>query len=77
MADQATLLALDPICGTDLAAGQIAATYTYIGQTYSFCCKECRDLFAHAPEVYVADLAHEVRQCVGLRCPLLRSAGRP
>lgn len=65
---------MDPICGMDLQANQIAATYAYMGQTYSFCCVECRDLFAHNPEKCVVCLAHEPRWCVGLRCPFLRSS---
>ncbi len=73
MADQAVAV-LDPICGADLQVDRVTATFTYLGRTYSFCCKECRDLFARAPERYVAYLAHELRQSVGLRCPLVRSA---
>ena len=35
----------DPICGMWLEAGQVAATFSFIGWTYGFCSEECRDLF--------------------------------
>jgi YHS domain-containing protein len=62
--------AFDPICGMWLSTDEIAITFTYLGQTYAFCCVECRDLFARSPEIYVASLAHEPRRSAGHRCPL-------
>jgi YHS domain-containing protein len=60
---------LDPICGTRLLSEEIWATYTYIGQEYSFCCKECYDLFRRSPEYFIALLAHNDRGNCGIRPP--------
>jgi YHS domain-containing protein len=68
------LLVFDPICGMWLSPGEIAARFTYLGQTYCFCCEECRKLFSHSPELYVAILAHEPGSSAGYRCPCRRRA---
>jgi len=62
----------DPICGMWLRAGDVAVTFTFVGHTYAFCCTECRDLFARAPEVHVSHLAHEPHACAGHLCPFKR-----
>ncbi len=72
MTNPTTVLAFDPICGMWLEADQIAATHTYLGQTYSFCCEECHDLFVRAPESHVIRLAHEPGHSIGHRCPAQR-----
>lgn len=64
-----SLPAFDPICGMWLRTDQVAVEYEYFGQTYAFCCKECSDLFARAPEDHVTRLAHEPRSSAGHRCP--------
>lgn len=61
--------AFDSICGMWLEPDQIAVTFTYLGHTYGFCCKECRDLFASDPEAHVTHLAHEPYRSAGHRCP--------
>ncbi len=68
------LLVFDPICGMWLDADEVAGTFTYLGQTYIFCCAECRDLFARSPEIHMARLAHEPHQSAGHRCPFQRQA---
>ena len=65
---------LDPICGMRLAPSQVAVTFTYLGQSYAFCCAECRDLFARRPEVHVVRLAHEPDESAGHNCPYRRKA---
>jgi YHS domain-containing protein len=62
-------LLFDPICGMWLEPSKVATTYTYLHVTYVFCCCECRDLFARAPEFYVVQLAHEPGVSAGHRCP--------
>lgn len=62
----------DPICGMLLDIAEVASTYTYLAQTYGFCCTECRDLFVRSPEIHVAHLAHEPHQSAGHRCPFQR-----
>jgi YHS domain-containing protein len=62
-------LLFDPICGMWLEPCQVASTYIYLRVTYVFCCCECRDLFAQAPEVYVVQLAHDPRGSAGYLCP--------
>ena len=72
MEEATRVLALDPICGMWLEPRQIAASYAYLGRTYYFCCLECRDMFAAAPERHVIRLAHEPTEDAGHRCPHLR-----
>ncbi len=43
----------DPVCGTELMPGQEEAEMQYRGQTYHFCSRECRDLFAKNPTDYL------------------------
>lgn len=69
-------LVFDPICGMWLAPDEVLATWTFLGHTYSFCCAECRDLFARVPEKHVSRLAHEPDLCAGHLCPLQRQAAR-
>jgi YHS domain-containing protein len=54
-----TVLLPDPVGGIWLRAESAATTFTFLGQTYAFCCTECRDLFSRCPELYIAQLAHE------------------
>lgn len=62
----------DVICGMWLKTAQVATTYTYLGQTYAFCCQECCDIFARVPEAHVVRLAHEPSSSAGHRCPYQR-----
>jgi len=64
----------DPICGMWLEAGQVAATFTFIGWTYAFCCEECRELFAQKPDVHVIRLAQDPEASFGHWCPFLRQS---
>ena len=64
----------DPICGMLLTESQVVTTYHYIGQTYRFCCTDCHDLFASAPERYTVQLAHEREGHCGYPCPQQRTA---
>jgi len=59
-----------------LEVGQVAATFTFIGWTYAFCCEECRDLFARKPDVYVTWLAQDPEASFGHWCPFLRQSAR-
>ena len=68
--------AFDPICGMWLEPDQIAVTYTYLGQTYGFCCNECCEIFARVPEAHIVRLAHEPTNSAGHRCPFQRPANR-
>ena len=69
MASQSPVRVFDPICGMWLAPEQVTATYTYIGHTYGFCSTECRNLFAHAPDLHVLRLAHDPEACIAHYCP--------
>ncbi len=66
----------DPICGMWLEPVRAASTLIFMGQTYAFCCAECRDLFAGALERQVAHLAHEPTQRAGYCCPHRRQSGK-
>lgn len=65
-------LSRDPICGKLLAEDQVVATYDYMGQTYRFCCCECRDFFARTPGQLIVQLAHEPEGHCGYPCPQQR-----
>jgi YHS domain-containing protein len=65
----------DPICGMWLAPEQVAATYTYIGRTYSFCSGECCELFVRRPETHVVRLAYDPETYVADDCPVRRASG--
>jgi len=67
-------LAFDPVCGMWLEESQVAVTYTYLSQTYAFCCTECRDLFAQDASTFLILLAHEPGESMGHRCPLQRQS---
>ena len=73
MPKQAAEASLDPICGMNLQAHQVAADYTYLGVAYAFCSTECRDIFARTPEMFVVMLAHEPDMYYGHRCPNQRA----
>ncbi len=60
---------LDPVCGMQLSPEQTIMTYTYIGQTYAFCSRECHERFARSPEHFVALVAHEPKGHCGYLCP--------
>ena len=64
--------AFDPVCGMWLEPDEVAATCSYLGHTYSFCCRECCELFARDPGTVIVLLAHEPEQSIGHRCPMQR-----
>jgi YHS domain-containing protein len=45
---------IDPVCGVQLDEDE-AVTAKYHGQTYYFCCDDCKEEFAEAPEEWVGD----------------------
>jgi Cu+-exporting ATPase len=42
----------DPVCGMEVEPAQAAASFTWEGQEYYFCCPSCRDRFAAEPARY-------------------------
>ena len=44
----------DPVCGMDVQPDSAAASETYAGQTYYFCCKGCAAKFRAEPAKYLA-----------------------
>ncbi len=50
----APMLAVDPVCGMEIAAGAAKETAVHEGQTYFFCCAGCRSRFEADPARYVA-----------------------
>jgi YHS domain-containing protein len=69
-----TPLAFDPVCGMWLEPRQVAVTYRYLGQTYTFCCAECCEFFTRAPDTCIVLLAHEPGESMGHRCAGQRQA---
>lgn len=45
--------ATDPICGMRIRRSDAAASDSYYGQPYYFCCAECHQIFQQDPEQYV------------------------
>ncbi|MDX2149932.1 MAG: YHS domain-containing protein [Bryobacteraceae bacterium] len=43
----------DPVCGMEFEAEEAQATADYEGQTYYFCCPECREQFLKKPTLYL------------------------
>ena len=43
----------DPVCGMDVTPEQAAGMSEYQGETYYFCCPDCKRLFDQDPEIYV------------------------
>ena len=66
-------LVKDPICGMLLTEEEIVLTFVYFDETYAFCCVECHEMFAHAPERYVVHLAHSPEGHYGHLCPMQRT----
>src|SRR5882724_3759819 len=44
----------DPVCGMEVQPDSAAASETYAGQTYYFCCKGCAAKFRADPAKYLA-----------------------
>ncbi len=42
--------ARDPVCGMEMALGQVAATLVVDGQELAFCCEKCLRLFLESPQ---------------------------
>lgn len=42
----------DPVCGMSVSPESAAATTTFEGETYYFCCEGCRKAFEKDPERY-------------------------
>ena len=42
-------MAKDPVCGMNVNESEAAATATYNGKTYYFCCKPCKEKFEKEP----------------------------
>ncbi len=45
--------ATDPVCGMQIVRSKAAATDSYYGHPYYFCCKECQEKFQEDPEQYI------------------------
>lgn len=44
---------IDPVCGMNVEPDQAVGESEYQGQTYYFCCEECKQLFDEDPTNYV------------------------
>jgi len=49
---QRPAIAVDPVCGMDVAVTAEALQFQYAGTRYYFCGSGCRRAFADAPERY-------------------------
>ncbi len=48
-----TATVTDPVCGMIVEREEAAGESEYQGQTYYFCCEECKELFDDDPTNYV------------------------
>lgn len=71
-----TTIKTDPVCGMVLEPETAAATFSYAGWTYLFCCQECLETFKKAPDDCVLYLAHSQSGCLGHVCERQRTAWR-
>ncbi len=46
-------MAVDPVCKMNVEPARAAAQSTYRGQTYYFCCPNCKREFDRDPEKYL------------------------
>lgn len=47
-------MAIDPVCKMQVEPAKAAAQSSYQGQTYYFCCANCKRSFDQAPQKYLA-----------------------
>jgi YHS domain-containing protein len=50
-----TSTTIDPVCGMSVEPEEAAAESQYQGQTYYFCCKDCKRIFDEDPMSYVSE----------------------
>lgn len=50
---EAPRVAVDPVCGMEVAVAGARYTAEYRGRTYYFCCPHCRKAFIESPEAYL------------------------
>ena len=50
---------IDPVCGMSVEPDDAAAESEYQGQTYYFCCKDCKRMFDEDPTNYVSEQTSE------------------
>jgi P-type Cu+ transporter len=50
-----TSTTIDPVCGMNVEPEEAAAQSEYQGQTYYFCCKDCKRMFDEDPTNYVSE----------------------
>ena len=46
-------MATDPVCGMTVEREKAVATFDYMGTTYYFCARGCRDEFEQAPSQFL------------------------
>ncbi len=49
----ATNMAIDPVCGMNVAPGENVWTTNHNGKSYWFCARECREAFEKNPGKYL------------------------
>lgn len=50
------MLVIDPVCRTEMDEQDALAVYHYGGDTFYFCCRECRERFVATPDDYLCEL---------------------
>jgi len=45
----------DPVCGMNVDPDQAAGESEYQGETYYFCCQDCKRMFDEDPTMYVSE----------------------
>src|SRR3954463_3850892 len=61
----------DPVCGMQVEEKSAAASATFEGQRYYFCCTGCRDKFVASPALYLKKAKPEaISAKLVYRCPM-------
>jgi YHS domain-containing protein len=50
-----TATTIDPVCGMNVEPDEAAGESEFQGQTYYFCCSECKEQFDEDPTDYVSE----------------------
>jgi YHS domain-containing protein len=50
------MVALDPVCMMEIAPDSAEAQLVYEGETFYFCCDECKRIFDADPETFLDEI---------------------
>jgi len=54
--DEEAIMALDPVCMMEITPDSAEAQLVYEGETFYFCCDECKRIFDADPETFLDEI---------------------